>query len=434
MKRTARDVRLGNRFEILRRLYRTQRVSRHEVAADTGLSFATVSNTVGELLDLGLLAEAGFADSGGGRPRALVAVNAGRGTLVGVDVAETYIHVDVFDLALRTLASVEHALHPEENQPDDVVGHVAAAVEAALRDAGGGDVLGIGVSLPGQIERAGGVSVFAPNWNWHDVPLGAALTARLELPLYVDNPLKASTVAELWFGAGREVDDLIVVTLGTGVGAGLAIGGSVYRGVTNSAGEWGHTTLVLDGRLCRCGNHGCVEAYVGGAGIMQTLRDLTPGSPLLHHDDQTATIEDLARAADRDDPVAAKTLAETGRYLGAGIADLVNIMNPEVVVLGGWVTDRLGGHLLPEVRAVVSRQALRRPGQAASLQLCGIPGNPVSLGAATLALEGFLTGVDAVDTRHAYGTTTPRHPHPWKEPPCPLPGSGTAAPPWPSRA
>ncbi|HLL67987.1 MAG TPA: ROK family transcriptional regulator [Micromonosporaceae bacterium] len=419
MRRTARDLRRGNRFEILRRLYRGVGVTRHEIAADTGLSFATVSNTVAELLELGILMEAGFRSSGGGRPRAVIAVNAARGALVGVDIAETYVQAEVFDLRLQTLGTVERALHPEENQPADVVAHVVAAVGAVLGDAGvdRADVVGVGVSLPGQVDPEAGVSIFAPNWNWHDVPVGMALAGPLGLPLHVDNPLKASTVAHLWFGAGRAADDLVVVTLGTGVGAGLAFGGSLYRGVTNSAGEWGHTSLILDGRLCRCGNRGCVEAYVGAAGIMQNLRDLVPGSALLHSDDQTATITDLAAAADRNDPVAVKVITETARYLGAGVADLVNVINPEVVVLGGWVAGLLGPHLLPEVRNVIARHALRRSGEAARLELCQIGRNAVSLGAATLALEGFLATVDAVNPRHTGRNAHASQHHRWPSTP-----------------
>lgn len=413
MRRTARDLRQGNRFDILRRLYRTTDASRHEIAHDTGLSFATVSNTVGELIESAVLVEAGFVSSGGGRPRALVAVNAGRGALLGVDVAETYVHAEAFDLRLRSLATVERELHPEDNRPDDVVAHVGAAVESVLRHTrlAPADVLGVGVSLPGQVDREAGVSVFAPNWNWHDVPVGTPLTTRLGLPLYLDNPLKASTAAELWFGAGREADDLAVVTLGTGVGAGFAIGGSLHRGVSNSAGEWGHTTLVLDGRLCHCGSQGCVEAYVGAAGIMHHLRDLAPDSPLLHSGDQTATIEELQRAAERSDPVAVKVLDDTARYLGAGIANLVNLVNPEVVVLGGWVSSRLGVHLIAETRTVLARHALRRPADAVRLELCRLGRNAVSLGAATLALEGFLATLDAVNPRtNTPRTNTPRSP------------------------
>lgn len=163
--------------------------------------------------------------------------------------------------------------------------------------------------------------------------------------------------------------------------------------MSNSAGEWGHTTLVLDGRLCRCGNHGCVEAYVGAPGIMLNLRELSPRSPLLHSEDQTATIDALAHGVDANDPVALKVVRETARYIGAGIANLVNILNPEVVVLSSWVARRLGEPLLHEVREAVQRHALRRPFAATRIVLSPILTDPACLGAATFALEGALQSV-----------------------------------------
>jgi predicted NBD/HSP70 family sugar kinase len=207
--------------------------------------------------------------------------------------------------------------------------------------------------------------------------------------------LRACLVAELWFGAGRGRQDVVVVNLGTGVGAGLAFGGELYRGATNSAGEWGHTKLVVDGRLCHCGSRGCVETYVGAAGIMQNLRDMAPTSPMLHPDDQTATIAALARGVAGGDPVAVKVVTETARYLGVAVADLINLVNPEVIVLSSWVAAQLGGPLLAEVRAVVDRHALRRPRAATDITLSALAGNPVSLGAATFALKRHLTALRA---------------------------------------
>lgn len=163
--------------------------------------------------------------------------------------------------------------------------------------------------------------------------------------------------------------------------------------MSNSAGEWGHTTLVLDGRLCRCGNHGCVEAYVGAPGIMLNLRELSPQSPLLHPEDQTATIDALAHGVAANDPVALKVVRETARYVGAGIANLVNLLNPEVVVLSSWVARKLGDPLLREVREAVQRHALRRPFAATEIVLSPIPTDPACLGAATFALEGALQSV-----------------------------------------
>ncbi|MER5438147.1 ROK family protein [Streptomyces sp. NPDC002790] len=404
MKRTSRDIRTANRYEVLRRCLDRPAVSRQELAAETGLSSATVATLVGELLDLGILVTDGFVDSAGGRPRGLVSVDAGHGSLVGVDVAETYVHAELFDLNLRVVACSDRQLRPGAHEPGHVVAVIADAVRSVL-DADtdtGGPVLGVGVCMPGLVDRQGGISVYAPNWGWHGaVPLRELLAEHLDVPLYLDNPLRASTVAELWFGAARGRDDAVVVNLGTGVGAGLALGGELHRGVTNSAGEWGHTTLVLDGRPCHCGGRGCVEAYVGAPGIMRNLRELHPGSPLLHADDQTATISAIGRAAAEGSAAALDVVRETARYLGAAVADLVNLLNPEVVVLSSWVAGALGGPLLEEVRGAAARGSLAGPFAAAEIVLSPIPTDPVSLGAATFALEGVLgrAGVDAAGLR-----------------------------------
>ncbi|MEU3981003.1 ROK family transcriptional regulator [Streptomyces sp. NPDC026672] len=390
MKRTSRDIRTANRYEVLRQIIAESPTSRPRLAATTGLSLATVATLVGELLDLGMITEVGFEDSAGGRPRGLVAVNASGGALIGVDVAETYVHVDLFDLGLGPLARADEEMRPGRGRPEQVVDRVVAGVRSVVARAGPARVLGVGVSVPGQVDRATGVAVYAANWGWRDVPLLALLAEHLPYPLYLDNPLRACTVAELWFGAARGRGDAVVVNLGTGVGAGLALGGGLHRGVTNSAGEWGHTTLVLDGRPCHCGNRGCVETYVGAPGIMRHLREIGPDSPLLHPHDQTATIDALARGVAAHDPVAVEVVRETARCLGAGIADLINLLNPEVVVLSSWVAARLGAPLLAEVRAAVARRALRRPLAATEIVLSPIPTDPVSLGAATFALEGAL--------------------------------------------
>ncbi|MFF0011992.1 ROK family transcriptional regulator [Streptomyces sp. NPDC005374] len=404
---TSRDIRTANRYEVLRQIIAESPTSRQELAAATGLSLATVATLVGELLDLRMITEVGFEESAGGRPRGLVAVNASGGALIGVDIAETYVHVELFDLALNVLARAEEDVRPGESLPEQVVGHVAAAVGSVVTQAGieGARVLGVGVSVPGQVDRATGISEYAPNWDWHDVPLLDLLSEYIAYPLYLDNPLRAGAVAELWFGAARGRGNAVVVNLGTGVGAGLILGGGLHRGVSNSAGEWGHNTIVLDGRLCRCGNHGCVETYVGAPGIMLNLRELSPDSELLHPGDQTATIAALARGMLTQDPVALKVVRHTARYLGASIAHLVNLLNPEVVVLSSWVASALGEPLVAEVREAVARHALPRPMAATEIVLSPIPTDPACLGAATFALEGAL---QSVGQRSAKRTTPAR--------------------------
>lgn len=408
LRRSTSDIRRANRLDVLRRIYAAGSASRQDIAGGSELSFATIANVVNDLLGCGVIVEDHFQGSGAGRPRAVLTPNAERGLLVGVDVAETYVHVELFDLALRVRHTSERSIGPETNQPADIAAHIGEAIDTLLAEFGAakGDVLGVGVSVPGQVAPELGVSVFAPGWDWHDVPLLAILQERIELPVYLDNPLMASTVAELWFGAGREADNLVCVTVGTGVGAGIAIHGSLYRGTTNAAGEWGHSVVVYDGRLCRCGSRGCVEAYAGAPGVMRTLAEVDAASPLLHGDDQDATVAALARAAADGDPVALETMRRTAGYLGAGVANLINILNPEAVVLGSWAGLALGPHLLPELREVVGRHALDRPNTAAKVHLCDIPGNPVSLGAATFALEGFLDEVLAGASRTKSGRSS----------------------------
>jgi predicted NBD/HSP70 family sugar kinase len=390
-KRTERDIRRNHRQEVLRQVIAASPVSRRELAQATGLSVATVANLVGELQERGMLAEVGFEDSAGGRPRGLLAVRADGGALIGVDVAETYVHTELFDLGLTVKARNEQRLVPGDIRPQDIAQHVASGVRAVLRESrtASSRVLGVGVSVPGQVEREGGRSVFAPNWGWRNVPLRDLLLEQLDFPLYLDNPLKADAVAELWFGAARGYDDAVMVVLGTGVGAGIAMGGALYRGVSNGAGEWGHTTLVIDGRPCHCGAGGCVEAYVGALGVIQTMREIEPDSPLILGD-QTTSIDALARGLAVGDAVAVETIRRTAHYLGAAVANLINLLNPQIVVLGGWVAARLGPPLLEAVRDGVHEHALAYLLTDTEIVPSPIVGNPVSLGAATLALEGAL--------------------------------------------
>ncbi|GAB0107848.1 ROK family transcriptional regulator [Nocardia sp. JMUB6875] len=406
---TARDIRRRNRFCVLQAVYAAAgHTSRQEIATATGLSFATVGNMIAELLEVGVLAELGYEAAGIGRPRAQLAINPERGRLIGVDIAETSIHVDVFDLAMTVLRSSEIPVDPAATTPGDIVELIVRGIDEVI--AGDAEkVLGIGLSVPGLVEPETGKSVFSPYWHWHDVPLKALLEQRLPHPLYLDNPLKASTAAQLWFGAGRDVDDLIVVTLRAGVGIGVVIDGMLYRGVTNSAGEWGHTNLVLDGRPCSCGRNGCVEAYVSAPGITATLREFDPTSTLLA-DDDTTTIAAIATAAARGDEVATAVIEKTGHYLGVAIANLVNLFNPRRMVFGDHVARQLGTPLLDSTRRSASHHAMSAPFSAVTLELDTLPHNPSSLGAATFALEGFLAHREtftSVSTRRARRTDTP---------------------------
>ncbi|HEY5978024.1 MAG TPA: ROK family protein [Microlunatus sp.] len=383
-KRTTRDIRSASRFAVLRGLYTLGMPTRQELAALTGLSFATIANVVNELLGIGMLVEAGREDSNGGRPRARLRIAHERGLLIGVDVAETYVHADVFDSALTRISRHEHPI----SDPADVLDEIVDILTEAIGRHPGVEVLGAGISMPGQVEPLTGVSVFAPNWGWSDVPVQQLLQERLTVPIHVDNPLKATTVAELWFGHGREVDNLVTINLGTGVGAGIVIDGQLIRGVTNNAGEWGHTTLIMDGRACRCGRRGCVEAYTGVPGIRDTLADLAPDHPWLT-ETQAGFIAALADGLAAGDPTAQAVVARLSYDLGAALANVVNMINPERIVLTSWTADQLGGWLLEPTRARMTAEAISGSADVVDLVLSSQE-SPVALGMATLVLESFL--------------------------------------------
>jgi predicted NBD/HSP70 family sugar kinase len=394
-KRTSKDIRNESRFALLRGLYSLGTATRQELASATGLSFATIANIVGELIDVGVLVEAGREDSGGGRPVTRLRISPARGALVGVDIAETYLHVDVYDLALDVIGQAESELPIDENEPASLARRVAALVDQAASAAGIAreGILRVGVSLPGQVDPQRGVSVFAPNWDWHEVRIQSLLSEAIGLPVDVDNPLRAIAIAELWFGAGRLVDNVATVNLGTGVGAGLAVGGDLVRGTSNTAGEWGHTTLIFGGRLCRCGRQGCVEAYLGVPGLQMTMAEVNASHDLLTGDRQREFVSDVAKGLAEGDPDCIELLEVTGRYFAAALGNLINFINPDHVSVLGWTAKVLGPELLRVTQTYLPNEVLPSAGAAVQVELSSVPGNSVTLGMATFALEGFLEQV-----------------------------------------
>ncbi|MEE4593688.1 ROK family transcriptional regulator [Streptomyces sp. DSM 41524] len=407
-RRTVRDLRRGNRSTLLRQLYFQGPVSRQELGTLTGLSSGSVSNVVGELLADELVEEAGSVESDGGRPRTLLRVTPGGGHLIGVDVGETHVRVELFDLALTELARWEHPLTPGglERDPEPVVGHILTGLNAVVDKSGASPeaVIGVGVGVPGVVEQGDEVLVHGPTAGRDAVPLERLLRTGTELPLFIDNGATAQGQAEMWFGAGRGADNAVIALIGSGVGAAIVTAGLPYRGATSSAGEWGHTVVQVGGRACRCGAVGCLEAYVGAQAVLDRYGHGARGAGKGGADgaggggaggadgageDQQAAFAAIVGAAGSE-ARAREVLEETAAYLGAGIADLINLFNPERIILGGWAGLLLGGRVLPRIRAATASYALRRPYAQTEIGLAELGPDAVALGAATLPLAHFL--------------------------------------------
>jgi len=387
---TNRTLRRRNRSLLLSRLFLDGPLTRQDLTLSTGLSQAAVSNVVGDLIEDGLVTEVGTVDSDGGRPRVMLQVAPRFALVVGVDVGETRVQVELFDLAMTLLAAADYPIDPGEPDPDTVVRHILAGLESVVDSAqvARSEILGVGIGVSGVVEQGRQVIVHAPTLGWEAVELERLLRRGTDLPLHVDNGAKTLGQAEMWFGAGRGARHAVFALVGSGVGAAVVAGGVTYRGASSSAGEWGHTTLVYGGRACRCGARGCLEAYVGAGAIIDRYHEARGDLPVPEAGEE-AQLRALIADAEHS-PVARRVLDDTVNYLGAGVGSLINLFNPERIVLGGWAGVALGAKLLPAIRQAAAAHALSQPFQQASIELCELGVDAVALGAATLPIARLL--------------------------------------------
>ncbi|MFJ9038714.1 ROK family protein [Streptomyces sp. NPDC102406] len=399
--RTVHDLRRENRAALLQQLYFDGPLSRYELGPATGLSSGSVSNVVAELAAEGLVEEAGSVESDGGRPRTLLRIAPDCGLLIGVDVGENLVRVELFDLVLTELARVERPLAVRDRYDVDlVVRHIRDGVADVLAaaDADPGHLLGVGVGVPGIVAREPerGAVVHGQTIGWRAVPLEQLLREGSQLPssvpYFIDNGAKTLGQAEMWFGAGRGAGSAVVVLFGSGVGACVV----AEEGAEGRAVEWGHLTVRVRGRRCRCGALGCLEAYAGAQALVERWRE-AGGSPSGDGGEEAALTELLETAygqgrpdaSERERALALSVLAETAEYLGAGLSDLINLFQPERVLIGGWAGLRLGPRFLESVRRHIGTYALDYPVGRVGVELGRLGPDAVTVGAATLPLAGF---------------------------------------------
>lgn len=388
---STKELRQRHRAMVLRRFVSEGESSRAEIAAATGLSSATVNNVVAELVREGLVGEVGVVPSDGGRPIVRFGV-AGEGAhIIGADVGEQGVTVELFDLSLHRIDRVFWELSPQSVSPDRIAAGLKEAI-THLREAHperSESLIGIGLGLPGIVEQGsdGVTTLYAQSLGWQPTSIDEAFF-QVDLPVYAENGAKTMATAELWFGAAREARHAIVALVGRGVGVGVIANGAVAGGLSGGAGEAGHTRISRGGPLCACGGRGCLEAYVGGGAILRRWR--AAGGAVEREDGQSLT--ELLAAADQGDPRAVEVVDETIEILGMGLANLVNLFNPEQIVVGGWAGQQLYRAREAELDRALREFSLDRPAEQVRLDLCRLGDDAVALGAALLPLERLING------------------------------------------
>ncbi|HEU4452645.1 MAG TPA: ROK family protein [Longimicrobium sp.] len=321
--------------------------------------------------------------------------------IVGVDLGGTNIVVGLLPIEGGDVLGFR--THPTESQRGAkfVVDRIVHMVEEAIaevvsehgttRDA----IAGVGIGSPGPLDRKTGTVINTPNLGWRNFPLRDLISNAVKLPCTLDNDANCATYGEWWLGAGRGTQTLVGLTLGTGIGGGIVLNGAIYHGCSDVAGEIGHMTIDGNGRRCKCGNYGCLEQYASGPAIaLRAVEGLEAGAESMLTEMVDGRMEDITAATVYEatvlgDPYATEVMKDTAKFLGAGIANIINILNPEMVVIAGGVT-RAGDHLFDPLRAEVRKRAFRSAQECCRIVSGELPGTAGVVGAAAVfKLENY---------------------------------------------
>ncbi|NIN13453.1 MAG: ROK family protein [Gemmatimonadales bacterium] len=312
--------------------------------------------------------------------------------IVGVDIGGTKVVVGTVPEDGSTVFGLQQVPTRVADGADAVVGQVtrlvANSLEATKTTLGVKqlDVIGVGIGAPGPMDIARGMVLMSPNLGWRDFPLRDRVSEEVGLPAALDNDANCAVFGEWWMGAARGAHTVIGLTIGTGIGGGFVLGGDIYHGASDIAGEFGHMSIDSTGRRCKCGNYGCLEAYASGTAIAsRAIEGIEAGAetrlPAYVGDHLEAITAQVVYEAARDgDDYALEVIKDTAHFLGAGVANLVNIFNPEIVVILGGVT-AAGDRLFAPLRAEVTRRAFRPAVQSCRIVPGELPGTAGVFGA-----------------------------------------------------
>lgn len=379
-------------------------ISRVKLAHFMGLTRAGMSVIVNDLLDSDVIHESPAKTISSGRPPITLEVNPRRGFVAGIDMGATHLLIIIADCAARVVREKEIALDINQG-PQACIEQAEKLLIELLGQEGMriADLLAVGVGVPGPIVSAEGMVLSPPIMpGWDRYPIRASLEDRWGIPVALNNDAELGAVGEWAYGAGRAVSNLVYIKVGTGVGAGLLLNGHIYSGSSGSAGEIGHITIDENGRVCTCGNRGCLETLVGGRAIayqaLEAVRNRLPTQLAGYAPPEQITASTVAAEARRGDLTAQRIIAEAGAHLGIAIAGVVNLINPDLIVVGGGVA-QIGDLFLEPVRKSVQDRSLSASARIIRITTAMLGRRSIGIGAVVQALSLALHRI--ADEKHA---------------------------------
>lgn len=368
-------------------------LSRADVSRRTKLTRSTVSSIVSYLTKKNLVRETGLSSSGVGRRGILLELNPKAYYVVGIDLGTLNTIAAVVDLEGKIVERVEHPTNGEKNR-DDVIERVKAAIHEVISASNLNlqKIAGIGLAVPGLVASKKGMILFIPNFGWKDTPLREILEEEFHTPIFIDNNANAMALSEAQFGIGRGVKNFICINIGIGIGSGVIINREIYRGETECTGEIGHTTVDYNGPKCNCGNNGCLEVMAAGPAIarraVKAIREgrKTVITELVEDNLNQITAAVVARAANQGDRLAREIMEKTGEYLGTGIANIINLFNPQMVIIGGGVA-QAGSLIFDPLKRTMKKRAFSVPAKVVKIATPSLGRDCTVIGAASLVLK-----------------------------------------------
>ena len=385
-------------------IIRTQApINKAEIAKQTGLSIPTVMKITGEFDKNHLIRVMGKGESNGGKRPELLELISDAYYIIGIDIGRSRIKAIVMDLSGKLI--VKESVKKGETVPEqqlierliDLIGRVVSKSGFAMEH-----VLGLGIGMPGLLDSEKGTVLFSPDFHWENVELVRPIEEHFPMYTVLENSNRAMAMGEHWFGAGVESSYFVCVNLGHGIGSAIVQNGEFYRGSCGSSGEIGHITLEKNGPLCSCGNRGCLEALASANAMAGQARQAVRAGKglrmleLAQGDEENIDAREVFDAAREGDQTAAEIVDKAIEYIGIGLANYINLLDPDMLILAGGVTNA-GDYLMSRLKAVIKARQMKSAGRKVKIRVSKLGGDAAAIGAASIILKQFIESGAAIE-------------------------------------